>query len=141
MKRIFAGKSMVGLALVWSLLATLLAAGPACQAQSSPNLDKHARKVYKKLTKYRSGTCLNVALRDGTESTGELGALTPTAFTITNADNNTPETHQYSEVAGVQRGREYIGAGSGPGHHIRLWVPVVVGVVAAGAAVTALEVR
>jgi hypothetical protein len=42
-------------------------------------------------------------------------------------------------VARVSRSREYIGEGSG--HHLRAWVPVVVGVVAAGAAVTAFEVR
>jgi hypothetical protein len=137
MKAVFSGKSIVRLALAW----TLIAAVPACQAQSTPNLDKHARKIHKRLTRYPSGAYLSVAFRDGTESAGSLGVLTETSFTFTNADNNASETHPYGDVARVERGKEYIGEGSEPRHHIRLWIPVVVGVVAAGAAMTALEVR
>lgn len=137
MKLSFAGKSIIRLALTWTLIAVI----PACQAQSAPNLDKHARKIHKRLTKYPTGTYVNLAFRDGTDSSGLLGAVTPASFTITNADNNAAETHLYGEIATVQRGKEYIGEGSQPRRHVRLWVPVVFGVVAAGAAMTALEVR
>ncbi|HEY1649092.1 MAG TPA: hypothetical protein VGF96_14015 [Terracidiphilus sp.] len=137
MKAVFGGKSIVRIVLAWALIGII----PVCQAQFGSGLDKHARKIHKKLVKYPSGTYLSVAFRDGTQSAGALGALTETSFTFTNADNNASEMHSYNEVARVQRGKEYIGEGSGPGHHIRLWVPVVLGVVAAGAAVTALEVR
>jgi hypothetical protein len=137
MKDVFGRKSVVRLALAWSLLVMI----PVCQAQSAPNLDKHARKIHKRLVKYPTGTYVNLAFRDGTASTGMLGAVTETSFTVTNADNNAAETHSYNEVARVDRGKEYIGEGSEHGHHFRHWVPVAVGVVAAGAAVTAFEVR
>ncbi len=137
MKIILGRKSIVCLAVTWTLLGIV----PACQAQSGSGLDKHARKIHRKLTKYPSGTYLSVAFRDGTESAGQLGALTETSFTFTNADNNASETRSYSEVDRVQRGKEYIGEGSEPRHHIRLWIPVTVGALAAGAAVTAFEVR
>ncbi len=137
MRNLFGGKSIVHLALAWTLLVMV----PACQAQSGPNLDKHARKIHKRLVKYPTGTYVNLAFRDGTASTGMLGKVAETSFTMTNAENNVPETHFYSEVASVDSGKEYIGEGSGSGHHFRHWVPVAVGVVAAGAAVTAFEVR
>jgi hypothetical protein len=137
MMMIFGSKSVARLALTWILLVMI----PACQAQSTPNLDKHARKVYKRLNKYSAGTYLTLALRDGSDSSGVLKTVSESSFTLVDADNNQPETYLYGNVAKVERGKEYIGEGSEPRHHIRLWVPVVLGVVAAGAAVTALEVR
>jgi hypothetical protein len=143
MKAIIGRKSIVPLALVW----TLIAIATVCQAQSTggaaPNLDKHARKIHKRLTHYSPGTYVSVVLRDGSDGSGALVALAPSSFTVNDADSNARETHYYSDVSSVSRGKEYIGEGSEPGHHIhiRLWVPVVVGVVAAGAAVTAVEVR
>jgi hypothetical protein len=134
----FRGKSTVRLALAWTLLAMV----PACQAQTAntaPNLDKHARKIHKRLTRYQSGSYIEVVLRDGSDRDGALGTMSPASFTITDSESNVRETHFYSEVSKVSPSKEYIGAGSG--HHIRLWVPVVVGVVAAGAAMTAIEVR
>jgi hypothetical protein len=133
---------MVRIAFVWLAFAGLLiAAVTACQAQSATSLDKHARKIHHRLSKLAPGTYVNLAFRDGTGSAGELATLTDTSFTISNAENNTPETHGYGEVAKVWRGKEYIGAGSGSGHHIRLWVPVVAGVLAGGAVAAALTVR
>jgi hypothetical protein len=138
MKDVFGRKSIVRW-LAWALLVLV----PACQAQSASNLDKHARKVQKRLTKYAKGTYVSIAFRDGTDSTGMLGSLRPTSFTFTNADNNASETHLYSDVARVERSKEYIGDGSEPAHHMHvpLWVPVVVGAAAAGAAATALALR
>lgn len=122
------------------ILASIVAA-PACQAQSNaPSLDKHARHIHKALTRYSSGTYVDVVLRDGSQSAGSLGAVNAASFTMTNADNNVPETHDYADVARVEKGREYIGAGS-EGHHIH-WVRwSAIGVAAAGAAVTAFAVR
>ena len=143
MKAIFGRKSIVSLALVWTLIAIVT----VCQAQSNdgaaPNLDKHARKIHKRLTHYPPGTFVNVVLRDGSDGSGALVALAPSSFTVNDMDSNARETHAYGDVSRVSRGKEYIGEGSEPGHHIhiRLWVPVVVGAVAAGAALTAVEVR
>ena len=139
MNSICSGKSIVRLALAWTLLVVV----PACQAQSAPNLDKHARKIEKRLTKYPAGAYVNVALRDGSQNSGVLRRLGATSFTITDADSNAPATFLYNDVAQVQQGKEYIGEGSERHHylHIPLWVPVVVGAAAAGAAVTAFVVR
>ncbi|MGA7343153.1 MAG: hypothetical protein WBE72_19150 [Terracidiphilus sp.] len=139
MKVIFGGKSIVCLALAWSLIASV------CPAQSAtnptPNLDKHARKIHKRLARYPNGTYLNVEFRDGSEGSGALSAMALASFTLTDLDSNAQVPHLYADVARLSKGKEYIGEGSEPGHHIRLWVPVVVGVVAAGAALTAIEVR
>ena len=123
------------------LLASIIAI-PACQAQSAEShLDKNARRIHKTLARYSSGTYVDLVLRDGSQSAGSLGAVNAASFTITNADNNVPESHSYADVARVEKGREYIGAGSEPGHHIH-WIRwSAVGVAAAGAAVTAFAVR
>jgi hypothetical protein len=149
MKTIFSGKSMVRpglvrlglvrLALGWTLIG-LVGVAPACQAQGADNLDKHARKIHKRLSHYSAGTYVNVELRDGTERAGLLGAMAPASFTLTDSDSNAQEVHAYNDVARVSTSREYIGEGSGPRHHLRVWVPVM-GVLAAGAAMTAFEVR
>jgi hypothetical protein len=144
MKTILSGRSLVRpglvrLAMGWVLIG-LIGAVPACQAQASANLDKHARKIHKHLSRYAAGTYVNVELRDGTERAGLLGTMAPASFTLTNSDSNAQETHAYNDVARVSTSREYIGEGLGPRHHLRVWVPVV-GVLAAGAAVTAFEVR
>jgi hypothetical protein len=144
MKTISSGRSTVRLALAWVLMG-LVGVMPACQAQNtanpgSANLDKHARKIHRHLSRYAAGTYVNVELRDGTERAGLMGAMAPASFTLTDSDSNAQETHAYSDVARVGKSRDYIGEGLGPRHHLRVWVPVV-GVLAAGAAVTAFEVR
>jgi hypothetical protein len=146
MKTMLGGRSMVRLALAWVLIGLIAPVGligvvPACQAQGTANLDKHARKIHKRLSRYAAGTYVNVELRDGTERAGLLGTVTPASFTLTDSDSNAQEAHAYDDVARVSKSREYIGEGSESGHHMRAWVPVVVGVVAAGAVATAFEVR
>jgi hypothetical protein len=136
MQPIFSRRPFVYLALA----ATLIAVMPASQAQSGASLDKHSRKIHHRLVKYPAGTYVNVVLRDGSQSSGVLAGVKSESFSITNSDNNVPETHDYTDVASVQKGREYIGAGSG-GHHIH-WVRWgIVGAAAAGAAATAFAVR
>lgn len=139
MQSIFSARLVVRLALAMVLIAI----APVSQARSStsaaPGLDKHARKVHKRVAKYPSGTYVNVVLRDGSQSAGALGTVDSESFTVINSDNNVPETHGFGEVAEVQKGKEYIGAGSE--HHIH-WVRWgIVGAAAAGAAVAAFEVR
>jgi hypothetical protein len=127
---------MAGLALGWTLVAMVA----AVQAQASPNLDRHERKVHNRLERYPAGTYVNVEMRDGTDRAGLLGTVAPASFTLTDSDSNAQETHSYSEVARVSKSREYIGEGLG-GHHFRRWVPMVAGAVAAGAVATAFVVR
>ena len=107
------------------------AAIPAAHAQSSPQLDKHARRMAKHLAKYRPSTYLEFEFRDSSETYGALGRLSETSFEFTNSDNNTTETHAYAEIAGVKKAKEYIGRGSEGGHHVHLLVPVIVAAVAA----------
>jgi len=116
-----------------------IALAPACQAESSAKLEKHARKIEKRLAKYRTGTLLQVDLRDNSEALGSLGNVSDATFQITNADSNKVQTFNYADVSRVRKGKEYIGAGSEPGHHVRLWVPLVIGAAAAGGAVAAYE--
>jgi len=111
----------------------------ACQAQSPEKVEKHARKIEKHLAKYRTGTLVEVELRDDSEAQGTLGNLGDASFQITNADSNKVQTFAYADVARVKKTKEYIGAGSEPGHRVRLWVPIVIGAVAAGGAVAAYE--
>jgi hypothetical protein len=37
---------------------------------------------------------------------------------LNNSETNAKETHLYSDVSRVEKGKEYIGAGSAPKHHI-----------------------
>ena len=137
MQSIFSNRLIAHLALA----AALIAAMPACQAQSgaTPSLDKHSRKIHRQLDEYPSGTYVAVTLRDGSRTAGVLSTVRPASFTITNSDNNVPEAHDYADVASVQKSLEYIGTGSG--HHIH-WVRwSVIGAAAAGAAVTAFAIR
>jgi len=137
MHSLFRGKSILHLAMAWILIVLV----PAALAQSTSNLDRHARKIHKALAKYSSGSYVHLVFRDHSESSGALGALAPASFTITNTDSNAVETHSYSNVAHVTRERDYIGEGSESGRHFRLWVPITVAVLALGAAATAVEVR
>jgi len=143
MQSIVRSRSIVRSALALAVLAMAsTAVVPACQAQSAaPSLDKHARKIHKQVAQYSSGTYVALVLRDGSQSAGALRAVNSASFTIADADTNVPETHGYADVARVEKGREYIGAGSEPDRHIH-WVRwSVVGAAAAGAAATALLVR
>jgi hypothetical protein len=128
-----------------SLLVVLtiasIAFAPACRAESSAKLEKHARKIEKRLARYRTGTFLQIDLRDNSEALGSLGDVSDATFQITNSESNKVQTFSFADVDRVKKGKEYIGAGSGPEHHIRLWIPLVVGALVAGGAVAAVEVR
>jgi hypothetical protein len=131
-------KSLLCLAVAFFLCATV----PAAFTQQNPNLDKHARRIEKKLTKFRPGSFVEIDLRDNSTSLGKLGSLSESTFQVVDSDTNKPATFAYSDVAGVHKGTEYIGEGSEPGHHFHLSLPVLIatGAVAAGAA-TYLAIR
>jgi len=118
---------------------TLCAATPIARAQANPNLDRHARRVEKRLSKFRTGSYVQVELRDRSETIGALGDLSDSTFQLVNADTNRTETLAYTDVAQVSKGKESIGEGSEPGHHPRLLLPVLIGAAAAVAAVVAVE--
>ncbi len=113
---------------------------PAAKAESPTQLDKHARRIEKRLAKFQPGTYLNFELRDSSQVNGSLGSISDASFQFTNADSNIVETHSYQDVARVKKGKEYIGSGSEPGHHVRLLIPIVIGAFAAAAAVATFEV-
>jgi hypothetical protein len=125
--------------LLVAIASTSIALAPTCQAQSSAKLEKHARKIEKRIAKYRTGTFLQIELRDNNEALGSLREVSDATFQIVNADSNKVETFNYADVTRVRKGKEYIGAGSEPEHHVRLWVPLLIGAVAAGGAVAAVE--
>ncbi|MGD0347693.1 MAG: hypothetical protein ABSA85_13105 [Terracidiphilus sp.] len=116
-----------------------IALAPACQAESSAKLEKHARKIEKRLAKYRTGTLLQVDLRDNSEALGSLGNVSDATFQITNADSNKLQTFNFADVTRVTKTKEYIGAGSGPKRHIRLWIPLVIAAAVGGGGIAAYE--
>jgi hypothetical protein len=119
--------------------SALLAVAPVAHASSSDPVDKHARKMEKRLARYRAGSFLQLDLRDSSEVMGHIAQLSDASFRFTDADNNKIQTYSYADVAHVKEATEYIGAGSEFGRHFRLWVPVVVGAAIAGGAVAAYQ--
>jgi hypothetical protein len=123
------------------LTCLLVSFAPICRAESQAHIEKHARKVEKKLARYREGTYLHLVLRDHSETLGSLDALSTGSFTLTNADTNAKQSFRYEDVAHVEKGETFIGEGSVRRHHIPLLVPVIVAGGAAVAAAVALTVR
>jgi len=140
----FSGKHpVIRLAFAGAILDSItLASAPASRAESSrseSSIAKHARKVHSKLQKYRSGSYLHLVLRDHINEYGALGALTDASFSFKDSDTNAVSNIAYAEVGQVRTDREPIGEGSE--HHIRTRTLVLAGVLVAGAAVAAAEVR
>lgn len=132
----FCRKSFLSIAIA----CIVIAAVPASQAETAPQLDKHARKIEKRLGRFRQGTYLDLAFRDSSETYGSLGALSDASFQFTDADSNRVQTLSYDDVARVKAAKEYIGSGSEPGRHVHLLLPVLIGAGAAAAAFTIFEV-
>jgi hypothetical protein len=135
--RFFRRKPIVHVATALALIAIV----PASLAESAARIDKHARKIEKRLAKYRPGALLQIDLRDNTEALGSLGALSDATFLLTSSDNNRKVTISYADVAQVKKGKEYIGEGSEPARHIPHLAPILIGAVAAGAAVALVETK
>jgi len=115
--RTMIGKSVLYLAIAFVLVAF----SPVCHAASVSKADKHAQKVQKKLSKYKAGTLLHLEFSNSQECTGTVTELSETSFTLNNADNNAKETHLYGDVSHVEKGTQYIGAGSAPKHRMRFF--------------------
>ncbi len=135
--RFFRRRSIACIAIAGALIAIV----PASHADPAAPLDKHARKIEKRLAKYRPGSLVQIDLRNDTQTLGSLGALSDATFQLTNADSNKTMTISYADVARVRKGKEYIGTGSGPLFHVRPMVLIVVGAVAVGAAVVLVETK
>jgi hypothetical protein len=116
-KAIFGGKAMVTLAVALALIVCV----PVCQAKSGSKADKHAQKIGKKLARFKAGTLLHLEFNNNTECTGTVDKLSDTSFTFNNSETNAKETHQYGDVLTVDKGKEYIGQGSAPKHHIHIF--------------------
>ena len=125
--------------LLVTIAVAVLACAPSSRADSTERIEKHARKMQKHLARYRTGTLLQIDLRDSGEALGSLGNLSDDGtFQIVSLDSNKTLTFQYAEVASVKKGKEYIGVGS-EGHHVRHWVPFVAGALITGGGVAAYE--
>ena len=117
MRGILGGKRVLCLAAALLLVACV----PLCQARSGSKAEKHAQKVQKKLSKYRAGTLLHLEFNDNTECTGTVNTLSDTSFTFNNTETNAKESHNYSDVSNVDKGKTYIGQGSVPKRHIHVF--------------------
>jgi cellobiose phosphorylase len=122
MRHFFGGNWMAGLAMALALVAFT----PVCQARSNPDkqaqkAEKHAQKIQKKLARYKTGTYLHLVLNNNAETSGTLNTLSDTSFTFNNAETNAKETHLYSDVYQVEKGKAVIGQGSAPHHRIHIF--------------------
>jgi hypothetical protein len=100
-------------------LALVLACGlvTPSYAVSAKSLEKQAKKVEAALAKFPRGAFLHFHFRDGSEGAGKLGNLSENSFSFTNTESNAEETHQYSDVTKIDKGKEYIGKDSASHHH------------------------
>lgn len=110
-------KLAVSVAVAMSLALT----APACHAVSAKGVEKQAHKIESKLARFPKGAFLHLFFRDGTDSTGKLNNLADNNFTFTNTDSNSDETHAYGDVTRIEKGKEYIGEGSGPHRKIHIF--------------------
>ena len=109
----FGGKSVIYLVAALFFVACV----PMCQAGSGSKVDKHAQKIEKTLSRFNTGTLLHLDFNNNTECTGTVNTLSDASFTFNNSETNAKETHLYSDVSRVEKGKEYIGQGSTPKHH------------------------
>jgi hypothetical protein len=125
--------------LILVVAVATFAVTPAAFAQQNPNLDKHGRRIEKRLAKFRGGSFVQIDLRDGSQRLGSLGALSGDTFQMIDTDNNKIVSFAYDDVATVHKSTEYIGEGSEPGHRPRFLVPVLISAAAAAATVAIVE--
>ncbi|HEX4758139.1 MAG TPA: hypothetical protein VH308_09160 [Terracidiphilus sp.] len=109
------------LAVSIAMATALVFSVPAGHAASAKNLEKQAKKIEGKLANFPKGAFLHLFFRDGSDSSGKLNNLSDNSFTFTNLDSNANETHPYTDVTRVEKGKEYIGEGSGPKKHIHIF--------------------
>jgi hypothetical protein len=110
-------KLVISLAVMTALVLSV----PAGHAASAKGLEKQAKKIESKLANFPKGAFLHLFFRDGSDSSGKLDKLADNSFTFTNSDSNADETHPYTDVTKIEKGKEYIGEGSGPKKHIHIF--------------------
>jgi hypothetical protein len=71
MKVSLGGKSVICLAVALLFVACV----PMCQAGSGSKVDKHAQKIEKTLSKFKTGTLLHLEFNNNTECTGTVNTL------------------------------------------------------------------
>jgi hypothetical protein len=134
MKLQFHVRTIVRISFLCILLAPVLFSQRGlCRAESARHLDKHIRKMQKKLDNYGPGTYLRVVFLDHSQVVGIVGQINANSFTFTDADNNVTRSYGYADVASIDRGDTYVGEGSRHRHFPRLLIAGVAGAVAAGA--------
>src|SRR5579863_3316339 len=84
--------------LLVAIALAVLAWAPCSHADSAAKLDKHARKMQRHLARYRTGTLLQIELRDNSEALGSLGELSNASFQIVSIDSNRMLTFNYVDV-------------------------------------------
>ena len=109
------------LAVSLAVTSALVFFVPTGHAASAKGLEKQAKKIESKLANFPKGAFLHLFFRDGSDSSGKLDKLADNSFTFTNSDSNADETHPYADVTKVEKGKEYIGEGSGPKKHIHIF--------------------
>ena len=117
----------------------LSAAAASAAATSAASLDKHARRIEKRLSRFRQGTILDFEFRDSSQTFGSLGPLSAASFQFTDSDSNKTQTHLYSDLVEVKKSKEYIGDGS-VHHHVHLLVPIIIGAGVAAGGIAAYEI-
>lgn len=132
MKTLFRSRTIARLALAWTLIAVL----PMLQAQAPRTLSKHARKVYKTLSKYQSDSYLHLEMRDGSDIYGTLGPMSASTFQFVDSDSNATRTIAYANVDRVRRDAQTVSERDYPRPHRHLFPILLIGAAAgAGAAV------
>lgn len=140
MNTLFAGQSFIRFTLSCAVIgAIVLGSVPTGFAQGHE--DRHTRKIHRKLSKYPEGSYLHLVLHDSTNNYGALGTVSDASFTFRNSETNEMATIPYIDVSSIKTDREPIGEGSEHRHYFRTRTYVIAGVLVAGAAVAAVEVR
>jgi hypothetical protein len=111
-----ARRSLVCMALIFAFSLSV----PMSHAVSAKSLEKQAKKIESRLARFPRGALLHLHFRDGSDSTGKLGKLSDNGFSFTNSESNVDETHNYSDVTNVEKGKTYIGKDSTSRSRIRL---------------------
>lgn len=142
MNPLFSSRTIARLARAWALIALLpivlapLFLAPMMQAQDSQTLNKHARKVYKTLSKYDAGAFLHLEMQNGSDLYGRLGTLEGASFRFVDSDNNATETIAYDNVDRVRHNAQTVSERDYPRPHRHLLPLLLIGAAAgAGAAV------
>lgn len=129
-------RSLIRIVLLFIVASLSLTQLGWCRTQSARRMEKHTRKMEKKLTKYSPGTYLRIVFRDHTESVGMVGRLEATSFTFTDAENNATRSYRYADVASVEKGETFVGEGSRKRHFPKVLVFGLAGALAGGAIAT-----